>query len=424
MRERSPGALASLTCLNRAQLTEAGFSKATPPLPPRIYNEMMLHDPLPLYATADEMWMARCLSLAEGGRTSASPNPMVGCIVLDANGRKVGEGFHAKAGEPHAEVFALDQAGERARGGTLYVNLEPCSHQGRTPPCAQKVIASGIRKVICGTLDPNPQVAGGGRDALQNAGIEVRYGVLEAECRALNTHFFHFITTKTPFITLKLAMTADGKLATRHGESQWVTGAFARQMVHHMRHHHDAVLTTAETVMADDPQLTIRDIPRITRQPVRIVLDRRFRLNVDRYQLFKQSDDPVWIVTSDRNPNPAHALKARQAGVEIIEVPEIGDGLDLKAALRLLGQKRIASLMTEAGGRLSGSLLSGGLAQKLALFYAPNTLPDAMARQAFGSAFQLHLPQVSQFTVDQVRQLDQDWLVEATPIKKGLPRIR
>ncbi len=394
----------------------------------RPYNGRMAFDPPALYQTLDEAMMARCLMLAEKGLGTASPNPMVGAVVLDAQGRKVGEGYHVRAGEAHAEVFALDQAGEQARGGTLYVNLEPCNHHGRTPPCTERVIAAGVSRVVCGTLDPNPIVSGSGRDALQNARIEVRHGFLEAECRRLNEVFFHYITAKMPFVTLKLAMTTDGKLATRHGESRWITGPFARQMVHHMRHRHDAVLTTAETVLADDPLLTVRDIPGIRMQPVRIVLDRRLRVNADRQKLFKslfeKADQPVWIVTSRTGHDAANARKAKQAGARLIEVDETPDGLDLRQALSALAEERVASVMVEAGGRLAGSLLNAGLVQKLCLFYAPKILTDRMAQPAFGAGFQMHLPQAAQFQVDRVQALDGDWLVEAYPLKKPLPALR
>lgn len=364
--------------------------------------------------------MARCLALAELGQGTVSPNPLVGAVVLDAQGRVVGEGYHQRAGEAHAEVFALTQAGDKAQGGTLYVNLEPCNHQGRTPPCTQKIIAAGIQRVVCGTLDPNPLVAGAGRDALQNSRISVRYGFMEKECKRLNEKFFHYIVQKTPFVTVKLGMTLDGKIANRHGESQWLTGSFSRQYVHHLRQEYDAILTTAETVLADNPRLNVRDIPNIRKQPVRIVLDRQFRLNVDKYKVFK-GEQPAWIVTSSLSHDKQNAQKAKAAGIKVIKVDEAGGTLNLKALFALLPQENIASVFVEAGGRLASSILNDNLAQKYYLFYAPKTLQDTMAKPAFGHTFQLELPDAPQLEIIQSRQLEQDWMIEAQPTTKPKP---
>ncbi len=361
--------------------------------------------------------MAYCLGLAELGMGLVSPNPMVGSVVLDAQGCKVGEGYHQKLGEAHAEVIALDQAGSRAKGGTLYVNLEPCNHYGRTPPCTQRIIESGIQRVVCGTLDPNPLVAGAGRDMLQNSRISVRYGFLEKECKALNETFFHHIATTLPFVIVKLALSLDGKIANRHGESQWLTGPFARQYVHHLRHRYDAVLTTAETVIADDPRLSVRDMPNIRKQPVKIVLDRRFRLNVDRYYQLFQDDTPVWIVTSPQGEASANAQKARAKGVKIISIEECEGQLHLKSMLTALGEQGIGSLFVESGGMLATSLLNSHLVNKLYLFFAPKTLRDSMAKPAFGHAFQLDLPEQPQLEILSTRQLEHDWMLEARPFR-------
>jgi diaminohydroxyphosphoribosylaminopyrimidine deaminase/5-amino-6-(5-phosphoribosylamino)uracil reductase len=371
-----------------------------------------------LYQNIDEAYMARCLYLAELGAGTVSPNPLVGAVVLDAQGRVVGEGYHQRAGEAHAEVIALDAAGEQAKGGTLYVNLEPCNHQGRTPPCTKRIIEAGIQRVVCGTLDPNPLVSGTGRDLLQNSRIEVRYGFLETECKRLNEIFFHYITTRMPFVTVKLGLTMDGKIANRHGESRWLTGTFSREYVHHLRQNYDAILTTAETVLIDNPKLNVRDIPNIRKQPAKIIVDRRFRLNVDRYQIFK-GEAPVWILTSKANHNPGNAKKARSQGFKIIEVDETGHGLDLKAAFAQLAEHEITSIFVESGGRLASSLMSDGLANKFYLFYAPKTLRDAMAKPAFGHAFQLELPESPQLEIIHTRQIDQDWVIEAKPYKNG-----
>jgi diaminohydroxyphosphoribosylaminopyrimidine deaminase/5-amino-6-(5-phosphoribosylamino)uracil reductase len=377
---------------------------------------MPFHSP-ELYQNIDEAYMARCLWLAELGTGTVSPNPLVGAVVLDAQGRKVGEGYHQRAGEAHAEVLALEQAGERAKGGTLYVNLEPCNHYGRTPPCTKSIIEAGIQRVVCGTLDPNPLVAGAGRDMLQNSRISVRYGFLEKECKKLNEIFFHSITTATPFVTVKLALTLDGKIATRHGESRWLTGAFARQYVHHLRHRYDAILTTADTVMADNPELSVRDIPNIRKQPAKIIVDRRFKLNTERYQVFK-TETPVWIITSKLEHNNAHAQKAKAQGFKVLEVDEAGGLLNLKAAFSQLAEQGITSILVEGGGRLATSLLTEGLANRFYLFFAPKTLRDSMAKPAFGHAFQLELPESPQLEILETRQLDKDWVLEARPYRK------
>lgn len=382
---------------------------------------MLFHELEELYQNIDEVYIARCLSLAELGACTVSPNPLVGAIVLDAQGRKVGEGYHQRAGEAHAEVIALNQAGEKAKGGTLYVNLEPCNHQGRTPPCTQSIIQSGIQRVVCGTLDPNPLVSGAGRDTLQNARISVRYGFLEKKCKQLNEIFFHYITTKTPFVSVKLGLTLDGKIANRHGESKWLTGSFSRQYVHHLRQNYDAILTTAETVIQDNPSLTVRDVPHIKKQPIRIILDRQFRLNVDQYQIFK-GDGQVWVVTSRLSSgNSFHqnnAKRARAQGVKILELEESGNMLNLKALFTELGESGISSVFVEAGGRLASSMLSEGLAKKFYLFYAPKTLRDSMAKSGFGHEFQLDLPDAPQLEIINTRQLDTDWMVEAVPYRK------
>jgi diaminohydroxyphosphoribosylaminopyrimidine deaminase/5-amino-6-(5-phosphoribosylamino)uracil reductase len=367
-----------------------------------------------LYQNIDEAYIAQCLKLAELGTGTVSPNPLVGAIVLDAQGRKVGEGYHQRAGEPHAEIIALDQAGERARGGTLYINLEPCNHHGRTAPCTERIIASGISRVVCGTLDPNPLVAGAGRDMLQNNRISVRYGYLEAECKKLNEIFFKYIVEKTPFVAVKLGLTLDGKIANRQGESRWLTGSFSRQYVHHLRHRYDAILTTAETVITDNPQLNVREIPNIKKQPIKIILDRRFRLNVDKYKVFK-GDAPVWVVTSPLSQNHANAQRAKAQGIRVIEIEEAGGKIDLKALMAFLGEEEISSVFVESGGQLVSSLIQDALVSKFYLFYAPKVLQDVMAKPGFGNRFQLDLPQAPQLEIIGSRQLEHDWVVEAQP---------
>ncbi|MGE0199754.1 MAG: bifunctional diaminohydroxyphosphoribosylaminopyrimidine deaminase/5-amino-6-(5-phosphoribosylamino)uracil reductase RibD [Candidatus Melainabacteria bacterium] len=377
------------------------------------------------FSSVDEYYIDQCLQLAKLGEGLVSPNPMVGAVVLDKDGRRVAEGYHQRAGGPHAEVLALDQAGERARGGTLYVNLEPCNHHGKTPPCTQAIIAAGIERVICGTLDPNPEVSGAGRDELQNARISVRYGFLEEACLRLNESFFHYITTRHPFVTLKLGLTMDGKIAARNGSSQWITGPLARQFVHHLRNRYDAILTTAETVIADDPALTVRDVPMLRdpedgrrKQPTRVILDRQCRLSFNHYQVFDTHQAPTWVFVSGLRATPEYLAMARGRNVRITEVDDTGLGLNMKEVLYHLGQGGITSVMVEAGGRLAGHLLSMGLANKVYLFYGPQVLSDPMARGAFSNAVNLQLPQAPRLHFAHTRRLNKDLLVEAYPDKR------
>jgi diaminohydroxyphosphoribosylaminopyrimidine deaminase/5-amino-6-(5-phosphoribosylamino)uracil reductase len=374
--------------------------------------------------TPEEYYIRRCLTLAERGRPTVSPNPMVGAVVLDAEGKKVAEGFHQRAGEGHAEVLALEQAGSKARGGTLFLNLEPCCHKGRTPPCTERVIDAGIRRVVCGTVDPNPLVSGKGLTRLQSEGIHVQSGFLEAECRRLNEVFFHYIRTGKPFVTLKLAMTLDGKIATRSGESKWLTGPMARQYVHHLRSWHDVILTTSETVVADNPRLIVRGGPETLlgsppRLPRRIVLDRRERLDAARYDVFDTSEAPTTVVNARSRQSGAYGVAMQDRGVERIAVQETGLGLDLADLLTTLGEKQVSSVMVEAGGRLAGSLLSAGLVNKLVLFYAPKVLHDPHARLGISGAINLGLAEAPSFSITHTRQLGPDWVVEAYPTHQG-----
>lgn len=372
--------------------------------------------------TLEDYYLDQCLSLAQRAYGQTSPNPMVGAVVLDAQGRKVGEGFHARAGDPHAEVMALEMALRRgsdaARGGTLFVNLEPCCHTGRTPPCTERIIEAGIERVVCGTLDPNPRVAGHGRDALQNARISVRYGFLEKECRRLNDVFFKHITTHESFVTLKLAMTMNGKIATRSGRGEWLTSEFSRHAVHHLRQGHDAILTTASTVLADNPLLTVRDGFLQGPPPVRVILDRALRLDPSAFQIFDPGDAPVWVITSQRQEDAQgkiiRALKAR--GAEVLSVPETWQGLDLEAVFKLLHQKGLTSVMVESGGKLAGSLMQQERVDKLVLFYSPRVLADHAALEAFQGDITLSLAEAPPLEVLNTQRLEGDLMVEARPI--------
>lgn len=366
----------------------------------------------------DENFMRQCLNLAKLGMGSVSPNPMVGCVVLDKDGNKVGEGYHQAYGKPHAEPNALDKAGKKAEGGTLYVNLEPCNHTGKTPPCTERVIKSGVKRVVFGLQDPNPKVDGIGVKRLQEAGIEVVGGVLENECRALNKTFCHVIKNNTPYLTLKMAMTLNGKIATRHRESQWITSDTSRKLVHEMRYEHDAILTTADTVAKDNPMLNVRieEKPNIDKQPVRVILDRRFKLDPDRYQVFDTSEQETWVITSDLEHREDHAEKARQKGVKIIAVPERAGRLDLNVVMNYLKEHNISSVMTEAGGRLAGSLMTEGLVSEYVLFYGAKIIPDAMAKDAFSGEVCHELNALPAIKIISSMLVDGDLMVTALPV--------
>jgi diaminohydroxyphosphoribosylaminopyrimidine deaminase / 5-amino-6-(5-phosphoribosylamino)uracil reductase len=330
----------------------------------------------------DELFMARALVLAERGRGTASPNPCVGAVVV-REGRVVGEGFHARAGEPHAEVHALREAGDLAIGATLYVTLEPCSHQGRTGPCADAAVNAGLAEVVVAVGDPNPLVAGRGIAHLREAGIAVRVGPGEAAARRLNEAFLFAIREQRPFIHLKWAMTLDGKSATANGESQWITGSEARANVHGLRAEADAILIGGATLRADDPSLTVRDFAwhdaRAVRQPLRIVVTNQ---PVELSRKLFSDGHPVrlWF---GKDPGAAHlaALAERGIAAEVFAGP---DGLSWHQALRTLGQQEIRSLLVEAGPTLGGVLIRKRLVERVSAFINMRILGGAGSRPAVG----------------------------------------
>lgn len=317
--------------------------------------------------------MARALALAQRAAGRTSPNPLVGAVLV-RGGRVVGEGFHEGAGLPHAEAVALAAAGEAARGATLYVNLEPCAHFGRTPPCADAVIAAGVSRVVAACRDPNPLVAGRGLARLRAAGVSVTEGVLAEQARELNEPFFKFITTGCPFVLMKVAMTLDGKIATAAGESRWITGEEARAEVHRWRGRLDTVLVGIGTVLADDPLLTAR-LPG-ARDPVRVVVDSRLRLPPCARVLNPESPAPLWVATTEaawreRGRQLLAAARERGAACEVIPLPQREGRVDLRALAQELGQRRITGVLLEGGATLNAAMLEAGLVDKVAFFLAP-----------------------------------------------------
>ena len=315
----------------------------------------------------DERYMRRALELARQAEGRTAPNPAVGAVIVRDN-IIVGEGFHPAAGEPHAEIFALRQAGTAAQGATLYVTLEPCCHRGRTGPCATAVIAAGIFRVVAGCRDPNPQVAGGGFAQLQAAGIKVVSEILESECQRLIAPFAKHIRTGRPYVTLKAGMTIDGAVATARGESQWITGAESRAAVHHLRNTHDAIMVGIGTVLADNPRLTTRLAQGDGKYSLRIVVDSTLR-TPSSAALLTQAGSTLILTSAAARDADAERLRSEQ--VEILRVAGHPGAIDLVDAMRQLGARGIQSILLEGGGRLHHGALHAGIVDRLCVFVAP-----------------------------------------------------
>lgn len=314
---------------------------------------------------SDREFMQRALALALCGRGWVNPNPMVGAVVVK-DGEIVGEGYHARLGAEHAEVAALNAAGEQARGATLYLTLEPCNHYGRTPPCTQRIIASGIQRVVAATPDVNPLTAGQGVQVLREAGIEVLMGVEEDAARRLNEVFFKYITLKRPFVALKMGLSLDGKSAASSGDSRWVTGESARAVVQELRATYAAVMVGIGTVLADDPRLNCR-LPGAA-QPIRVVVD-GWAQTPPTARMFSEAGGPVWIATTEFAP-PAKVAALKAAGAEVLTCR--GDNqVDLDDLMVQLGQREVASILLEGGATLGGAALHANVVDKLLFFVAP-----------------------------------------------------
>ncbi len=318
----------------------------------------------------DERYMARALALAARGRYTCHPNPRVGCVIVKA-GAVVGEGWHEQAGEAHAEVRALAQAGPAAWGATVYVTLEPCCHQGRTPPCTDALIQAGVARVVAAMADPNPAIAGQGLEILQAAGIRVETGVQETAASELNAGFIARMTRGRPRVILKMAMSLDGRTALASGESRWITSEAARGDVHRQRAEAGTVLVGADTVLADDPQLNVR-LPGRWRQPDRVVLDTHAHMPSEARMLGQPGR--TLVLTARPESDNARALNA--GGAEVIGVAQHDGHLDLKAALTALAEQGINAVLVEAGPQLAGAVMEAGLVDELLLYMAPNLLGD------------------------------------------------
>lgn len=337
----------------------------------------------------DEKFMREALRLAVKGKGKVSPNPMVGAVIVK-NGIIVGRGFHKAVGEAHAEVNALHDAGEAAKGSTLYVNLEPCNHYGRTPPCTDAILRAGIKKVVIGMMDPNPHVTGGGAERLRKESVEVVSGVLEEECRYLNRVFVKYVTTGFPYVIAKSAMTLDGKIATRTGDSKWITSESARRFVHSLRSEVDAICVGIGTVIADDPLLTVRyKVKKISSKPIRVVVDRNLRIPENSNLVDTAGDVPCWVFHGE-NCDKEKIKRLEGKGVRLFSIPTLANGhLDMKEIFSRLGKEQVTSVMVEGGAGIMGALFESlapsmvgntiPLVDEVCFFYAPKIIADPEA---------------------------------------------
>jgi diaminohydroxyphosphoribosylaminopyrimidine deaminase/5-amino-6-(5-phosphoribosylamino)uracil reductase len=359
----------------------------------------------------EEHYMKIALSLAKRGRGKVSPNPLVGAVLVK-NGQIIGKGFHQRAGRPHAEVNALKDAGNKAIGADLYINLEPCCHYGKTPPCTDALIAHRIRRVFVGMVDPNPLVSGKGIKRLVNAGIQVTTGILEGEARKLNEVFIKYTTEKMPFVIMKVASTLDGKIATRDGDARWITGEKARTFVHQLRNEVDAILVGIGTVKRDDPQLTTRLPHGRGRDPHRIILDTHLTIPLSSKLLHLDSQVRTIIATAAQHASSGKARKLEGLGATILTVPTLRGRINLKALLKKLGTRDITSVMVEGGRETITSFLEQGLVDKLYLFYAPKIIMGKEAVGITGGPGKALIQEAIRVNDVTVRRMGDDILIE------------
>jgi diaminohydroxyphosphoribosylaminopyrimidine deaminase/5-amino-6-(5-phosphoribosylamino)uracil reductase len=355
----------------------------------------------------DEHWMKQALRLAEKGRGRTSPNPMVGALLVRGD-QGVGRGYHAKAGEPHAEILALQQSGVEARGATLYINLEPCTHFGKTPPCAPQVIAAGVKRVVIGMEDPNPRVRGRGIESLKQAGLEVRVGVMEEACRKLNEAFCKYIVMKEPYVILKVASTLDGRIAARNGDSKWITGQRAREFVHRLRDRVDGVLVGIETVLRDDPLLTARI--KGGRDPYRILLDSRLRLPEDA-RILGPAPSRVIIGTTEQAPKE-RVERFMERGVRVLILDSEGGRVPVRPFLKGLGDLGIMILLVEGGSRVNSAFLEEGCVDKFYFFFSMKWLGDPEAYGIFEGPVVKRLVDAVRLQGVRARKIGEDFLLE------------
>lgn len=368
------------------------------------------------FSDKDISFMQRALHLAAKARGMTSPNPMVGAVIVK-NGQIIAEDYHKRAGEPHAEALAISKAGDKAKGSTLYVTLEPCCHlDKRTPPCTKAIIKSEIKKVFIAMKDPNPKVAGKGIEELKKHGIEVVSGVLENKAVKLNEAYIKYITTKMPFVILKTAMTLDGKIATPEGQSKWITGEKARAIVHQMRSSVDAILTAAGTVKADNPELTVRirgprtEHRRQTKQPVRIVIDPELETPLN-YKIFDVPPETIVVTRRQKTEVRSQKLKTlADKGVKFIEYD--GERVDLKWLMKKLGEMGITSVMIEGGASLNSYALQDSIVDKVVFFIAPKIIGGKSSITAVGGNIFQRLEHAYRVRDIKIKRVGDDLMVE------------
>lgn len=357
----------------------------------------------------DEYYMAMALGLAAKALGRTSPNPLVGAVVVKA-GKVIATGYHKRAGEPHAEAIALKKAGKAAKGATLYVTLEPCSHTNkRTPPCTPLVIASGIKRLVVAMIDPNPQVSGGGLKTIRKAGVTVLAGVLRDEAERLNESFIKHMTTGLPFVTMKIAQTLDGKIATARGESKWITSPEARRAGHHLRDRNDAILVGVNTVLKDDPSLTAR-IPG-GRDPVRVIVDSRLRTPLASRVITQRSAAPTIIATTPAAPK-AKIRKIESAGAEVLVVKAKDARVDLQDLVKKLGKRGIMSVLIEGGAEVHASALRAGIVDKAVLFIAPMFMTGRDSLPSIGGRSPRKLRDAIRFSGAEADTVGDDLMIE------------
>ncbi len=352
--------------------------------------------------------MARCLELAALAEGRTAPNPLVGSVIIDSAGEIVAEGYHKKAGLPHAEAEALRMAGERARGGTLYVNLEPCSHHGRTPPCAEAIVKAGIKKVVAAIADPNPKVAGSGFELLREHGIEVVVGPMQDEARWLNRGFLKVQSQNLPWLTLKMAATLDGRIADRKGRSKWITGEGARHLVQELRNRYDCVLVGAGTVKADNPRLNVRElVSSDCRDPRKAIIDPDLSLD-ESYHVLKRDFENKTIVYHRPGAEPG----AQYVDCDLVGIDLDRDGrVDSRKLLQDLTGRGINTVLCEGGGKLAANLLLKNLVDEIYWFTAPKLLPDAGAVLSTNSTIELSMDNILCFDLIESRSVGEDILI-------------
>jgi diaminohydroxyphosphoribosylaminopyrimidine deaminase/5-amino-6-(5-phosphoribosylamino)uracil reductase len=365
-------------------------------------------------------YMALALSLASLALGQVSPNPVVGAVVVK-NHVVVGQGYTQPPGFHHAEVVALKQASEKARGGTMYTTLEPCCHYGRTPPCSQAIIAAGITDVHMAMLDPNLLVAGRGKDELEKAGIKTFVGEHEQEARDLNEAYIKFITTGRPFVTVKYAMSLDGKIATRSGDSKWISGDNGRHYVHNLRYESDAIMVGANTILADDPHLTARCASgrggTVRKQPLRVVVDGKGRIPHTARVIEEPGKTLLVLGQSSKSKEVAASV---QAGAELLELPLLAEGqVDLEELLKLLGERGITSVLVEGGGILIGSLFDQGLVDRVVVIIAPIIIGGEKAKIAVSGRGVNKVIESFRLKRVSVKRFDPDLMISGYVVKKG-----